>query len=208
MNFRASRESMHILPGTTIHAEGFRTANTGNTRVQLSIQPSIRKKEHKGKKSPEPPKRMPKQGILVADHWGPSFSSLGVFCMCLRVRFFKLFTRNDQLGGPSGNIQGDSKINNNISVLFSVGFEGRWWFSAELKINKCFNFPFLWQLRLLTEAKTGSGKDGCHRKEVPQTAQKNAQTRNFGCRHLGAFVFKFGGIWAVTGALFRDGCDY
>ena len=32
-----------------------------------------------GKKSPEPPKRRPKQGILVADHWGPPFSTLGVF---------------------------------------------------------------------------------------------------------------------------------
>ena len=38
-----------------------------------------------GKKSPSPPRRMPKQGILVADHWGPSFSSLGVFCMYLRA---------------------------------------------------------------------------------------------------------------------------
>ena len=50
--------------------------------------------------------------------------------------------------------------------------------------------------------KTGSGKDGCHRKEVPLGTQKNAQTRNFGCRLLWAFVFEFGGVLYVFVCLF------
>ena len=44
------------------------------------------------------------------------------------------------------------------------------------------------------EGKTGSGKDGPHRKEVPRATQKKAQTRNFGCQLLGAPVFNFGCI--------------
>ena len=43
--------------------------------------------------------------------------------------------------------------------------------------------------------KTGSGKDGCHGKEVPLGTQKNAQTRNFGCRLLWALVFEFWGYF-------------
>ena len=80
--------------------------------------------------------------------------------------------------------------------------------SAELKISKCFNLPFMWQMRLLMEGKTGSGKDGHHRKEVPGATQKKAQTRNFDCRPLGAPVFNFGCILAATTAISRDGCDY
>ena len=53
------------------------------------------------------------------------------------------------------------------------------------------------------EGKTGSGKDGRHRKEVPRATQKKAQTRNFGCRPLGAPVFNFGcNLYAFVG-LFR-----
>ena len=40
-------------------------------------------------------------------------------------RFLKLFSREEQLGDPSENIQGDGKFNNNISFLFSIGFEGQ-----------------------------------------------------------------------------------
>ena len=52
------------------------------------------------------------------------------------------------------------------------------------------------------EAKTGSDKDGLHRKEVPRATQKKPPTRNFGCRSLGAFVFHFGGVLYVFVRLF------
>ena len=52
------------------------------------------------------------------------------------------------------------------------------------------------------EGKTGSDKDGLHRKEVPPATQKKAQTRNFGCRSLGASVFDFGGVLYVFVRLF------
>ena len=58
------------------------------------------------------------------------------------------------------------------------------------------------------EGKTGSDKDGLHRKEVPPATQKKAQTMNFGCRSLVASVFDFGGVLAATGAISRDNCDY
>ena len=105
-----------------------------------------------GKKSPVPPKRRPKQGILVAKHWGPPFPTLGVFWLP-RV-------------------------------------------------------PFPGTVATTNGGKTGSGKDGHHRKEVSWATQKKAQTRNFGCRTLGSSVFNFGCILAATGAISRDNCDY
>ena len=123
-------------------------------------------------------------------------------------RFWKQFSKNGQPGGPSEIIQGDRKFKHNISFPFLVGFKARRLFAVELKINRCFNLPFMWQLRLLMEGKNGSGKDGPHRKEVPRANQKKAQTENFGCRPLGAPVFNFGCILAVTAAISRDGCDY
>ena len=53
------------------------------------------------------------------------------------------------------------------------------------------------------EGKTGSGKDGRHRKEVPRATQRKAQTGNFGCRPLGAPNFSFGCILYAFVCLFR-----
>ena len=86
-----------------------------------------------GKKSPVPPKRRPKHGILVADHRGPPFSTLGAF-LCL-FRFLKPFSRNGRQGDPSENIRDDGKFRHNIIFLFSVGPKGGGRFAAELKME-------------------------------------------------------------------------
>ena len=73
-----------------------------------------------GKKSPMPPKLRPKQGILVAGHWGPPFSTLGVFLYAFvgLFRFWKQFSKNGQPGAPLklSRVTENSSI---ILVLFS-----------------------------------------------------------------------------------------
>ena len=78
------------------------------------------------------------------------------------------------------------------------------------------------------EGKTGSEKDGCHRKQVPRATQKKAEAGNFVRRPLAAPVSNFGcilyalgdliyvppkrrlkqEILSATTAISRDGCDY